>query len=285
MINRANFYHSAQQKLAFGVRQYSVSSKRAPLPTVTSSSRQQQQQQQQRGGGAAAALTPGLCPTLTAPVSQSKVPKFTMARTEFMTADLFARHRQLVETPHGSSMDAGSRPRASYKTLSELGMCKGMGLEEANIPVSKLKQIYAAPASVYMRVTPDALIPEAMRLGPLAEPLLGEDPFSNGFGALRLDGEEDVADFVDEFFDAILARPAESWSARRERQEARMARQARWMAHEMVDPVDGINGDGASGSPSYQLTSVRRKRVSKMNKHKHKKLRKRTRALRKRLGK
>ncbi|KAI7871552.1 hypothetical protein BDF14DRAFT_1878405 [Spinellus fusiger] len=36
---------------------------------------------------------------------------------------------------------------------------------------------------------------------------------------------------------------------------------------------------------TLQLTSVLRKRRLKMNKHKHKKLRKRTRALRKRLGK
>ncbi|KAI9310138.1 hypothetical protein BX666DRAFT_2011290 [Dichotomocladium elegans] len=35
----------------------------------------------------------------------------------------------------------------------------------------------------------------------------------------------------------------------------------------------------------FQMTSVLRKRRLKMNKHKHKKLRKRTRALRKRLGK
>ncbi|KAJ2744347.1 hypothetical protein GGI20_003040 [Coemansia sp. BCRC 34301] len=178
-------------------------------------------------------------------------------------------------------MDAGSRARASYKTLSELGICRGMGPEEANIPFSKLKQIYAAPASVYMRVTPDALIPEAMRLGPLAEPLLGEDPFSEGISSLRLNSE-DTADFVDEFFDTILTRPSESWSERRERQETR---QSRWMFHEMVDPVDGINGENDRSPPSYQLTSVRRKRASKMNKHKHRKLRKRTRALRKRLGK
>ncbi|KAJ2046214.1 hypothetical protein GGI01_003664 [Coemansia sp. RSA 376] len=192
-----------------------------------------------------------------------------MARSEFMTADLFARHRQLVETPHGSTMDALCRPRASFKTLGELAMCKGMGPEEANIPHSKLKQIYAAPASVYMRVTPDAMIPEAMRLGPLAEPLLGEDPFCDGLSSLKLDSE-DTADFVDEFFETILNRPT---AVRRERRESR------WMMHEMVDPVDGINGE------SYQLTSVKRKRASKMNKHKHKKLRKRTRALRKRLGK
>ncbi|KAJ2910534.1 hypothetical protein GGI21_000772 [Coemansia aciculifera] len=207
-----------------------------------------------------------------------------MARTDFMTADLFARHRQLVATTPSTSMDAGSRPRASYKTLSELWMCKGMGTEEANIPASKLKQIYAAPASVYMRVTPDALIPEAMRLGPLAEPLLGEDPFCDGIGSLRMNSE-DTDDFVQEFFDTVLLNKTAGdmpWSERRERSEMR---QSRWMAHEMVDPVDGINGSSESPALSYQLTSVRRKRVSKMNKHKHKKLRKRTRALRKRLGK
>ncbi|KAJ2365888.1 hypothetical protein H4S02_010584 [Coemansia sp. RSA 2611] len=143
-----------------------------------------------------------------------------------------------------------------------------MGLEEANVPHSKLRQIYAAPASVYMRVTPDAMIPEAMRLGPLAEPLLGEDPFSDGVGSLGL-GAEDTADFVDEFFETILNRPV----VRREK------KMSRWMANEMVDPVDGIHGE------SYQLTSVKRKRATKMNKHKHRKLRKRTRALRKRLGK
>ncbi|KAJ2812391.1 hypothetical protein H4S07_001435 [Coemansia furcata] len=256
-MNSVKLYSVARQKSTpLGItRNYSVSSKRAPaLVTV----------RQQRG------QTLGLCPTTLTP-AESKVPKFTMARTEFMTADLFARHRQLVETAHhGTTVDVLRRPRASFKTLGELALCRGMEEGEAGIPHEKLRQIYAAPASVFMRVTPDAMIPEAMRLGPLAEPLLGEDPFSDGISSLRLDAE-DTAEFVDEFFDTILNRSAAG--ARCER------RMSRWMVHEMVDPVDGINGE------SYQLTSVKRKRASKMNKHKHKKLRKRTRALRKRLGK
>ncbi|KAJ2488528.1 hypothetical protein IWW37_004721 [Coemansia sp. RSA 2050] len=250
-MSSSTLYSSVlRQKPAGFVRQYSVPSKRAPLVATTTRQRTQ---------------AIALCPPI---VSNSKVPKFTMARSEFMTADLFARHRQLVETPHGSTMDLANRPRASFKTLGELALCKGMGLEEANVPHSKLRQIYAAPASVYMRVTPDAMIPEAMRLGPLAEPLLGEDLFSDGIGSLGLEAE-DTADFVDGFFESILNQP----EVRREK------RVSRWMASEMADPVDGINGG------SYQLTSVKRKRATKMNKHKHRKLRKRTRALRKRLGK
>ncbi|KAJ2004379.1 hypothetical protein GGI02_001913 [Coemansia sp. RSA 2322] len=176
-----------------------------------------------------------------------------MARAEFLAADLFARHRQVVEPVVGSSGGGEAAQRGSFRTAGELGWLSRGGLtaEEAGVPHARLRQIYAAPASVYMRVTPDALIPEAMRLGPLAEPLLGEDPFGGGLASLRLTGD-DAADFADEFFDAIL----------------------RNSAHETAEPAEG-----------YRMTSVRRKRATKMNKHKHKKLRKRTRALRKRLGK
>ncbi|KAJ2365531.1 hypothetical protein H4S02_010656, partial [Coemansia sp. RSA 2611] len=115
-MNSSTLYSSVlRQKPASFVRQYSVPSKRAPQVATT----------RQRTQAIA------LCQPI---VSNSKVPKFTMARSEFMTADLFARHRQLVETPHGCTMDALNRPRASFKTLGELAMCKGMGLEEANVP-------------------------------------------------------------------------------------------------------------------------------------------------------
>ncbi|KAI7824491.1 hypothetical protein BX661DRAFT_199655 [Kickxella alabastrina] len=260
---------SACSNGVIGVRHYSMSGKRTPLapfPAV----RQQDKQQQQP--------TETIHPTLS---SRSKVPKFTMPRSEFMTANLFAQHRQLVEVPEITYMDMGSQPRASFKTISELSMCKGLSSKEANVPSAKLKQIYAAPASVYMRVTPDALIPEAMRLGPLAEPLLGSDSFSDGIGSLQMFGHQDeMMAFVEEFFDTILVNAKEAptpgmWSIRRERR----AVGARWMGRDMVDPMDEIN------SVDYQMTSVRRKRKTKMNKHKHRKLRKRTRALRKRLGK
>ncbi|KAJ2779869.1 hypothetical protein H4R18_003762 [Coemansia javaensis] len=257
------------------VRSYSVSGKRAPVAAAAGAASRQQDGMGPQGGGARQGAGAGLGEN----GRRNRVPKFTMAQADFAAAALFARHRQLVGPAEAgrAAMDVGRAPRPSFKTLSEVMMCKGQGADEANVPHAKLRQIYAAPASAYMRVTPDAMIPEAMRLGPLAEPLLGRDPFSDGLGALNLGrGDDESAEFVEEFFDALLdnARNAGKWSVRRER---RARQQSRWLANELVDPVDGIN--------AYQMTSVRRKRKTKMNKHKHRKLRKKTRALRKRLGK
>ncbi|KAJ1948184.1 hypothetical protein EC988_005275 [Linderina pennispora] len=190
-----------------------------------------------------------------APAAKSKVPKFAVPRSEFMVADLFAQSKQMLSTS-GEAQALGG-PRASFRTLSELSLLQGLSAAEAQVPTAPLKQVYAAPASVFMRVTPDAAIPEAMRLGPLAEPLLGMDPFRDGLSSLNLRGEE-AEEFVGEFFDTIVAG-----------NEAR----------EISEPVAEQAAEG------YQMTSVLRKRKSKMNKHKHRKLRKRTRALRKRLGK
>ncbi|KAJ1931432.1 hypothetical protein FBU59_006712 [Linderina macrospora] len=190
-----------------------------------------------------------------APAARSKVPAFTVPRSEFMVADLFAQSKQMLST--SGEVQAMSGPRASFRTLSELSLLEGQSAAEALVPRAPLKQIYAAPASVFMRVTPDAAIPEAMRLGPLAEPLLGMDPFRDGMSSLNLKGEE-VNDFVEEFFDTIVAGGG---------------------IQEIAEPVAEEAAEG------YQMTSVLRKRKSKMNKHKHRKLRKRTRALRKRLGK
>ncbi|KAJ2764416.1 hypothetical protein IWQ56_004493, partial [Coemansia nantahalensis] len=261
------------------VRRYSVSGKRAPAMGAAAAAATRQQEQQQHTGDR---QQQGLAPVIGENSNRNRVPKFTMAQSEFLAADLFARHRQLVQVPEAervAAMDAGSARRASFKTLSEILMCKGMEVEEANVPHAKLRQVYAAPASVYMQVAPDAMIPEAMRLGPLAEPLLGKDPFSDGLSTLNLARGEETAEFVEEFFDALLdnARSARKWSVRKERRAARALQQSRWLASETIDCVDGING--------YQMTSVRRKRKTKMNKHKHRKLRKKTRALRKRLGK
>ncbi|KAJ2545950.1 hypothetical protein EV175_005781 [Coemansia sp. RSA 1933] len=283
---------SGRGSLSNSVRRYSISGKRAPVVTGTSTSRQQEPHHKQVGGQEIAAqISSGS--SSTGP--KTKVPKFTMARTEFMMADLFARNRQLVEIPENSgarapAMDADTAPRASFKTLTELALCKGQTPGEANVPHAKLKQIYAAPASVYMQVvTPDVLIPEAMRLGPLTEPLLGQDTFSDGFSTLNLGGhEEEVGDFVEEFFDTIIASTSHSmahpdgvWSGREARRLGTRY-QARWLQNDMLDPIDAINEGGV---PAYQMTSVRRKRKIKMNKHKQKKLRKQQRSLNRRLGK
>ncbi|KAJ1829231.1 hypothetical protein LPJ56_000533 [Coemansia sp. RSA 2599] len=251
------------------VRHYSMSGKRAPVELTPAEKQQQEQQQQKQVSKAAAAGS----------VARSKVPKFTMARTEFMVADFFSQYRQVVGI---SGEVSGGQARPSFKTLSELALCHGQSAEDADVPRAKLRQVYAAPASVYMRVTPDAFIPEAMRLGPLAEPLLGRDSFVDGIGSLQLFGKgEEMREFVEDFFDAVLDNAKQAptpgmWSVRR----VRRARGERWMMREMVDPFDEI-----SGQTEYQMTSVRRKRKTKMNKHKHRKLRKSTRALRKRLGK
>ncbi|KAJ2786473.1 hypothetical protein GGI15_001502 [Coemansia interrupta] len=248
------------------IRRYSMSGKRAPVASEASSTSTSQEPK-----------TRGIKPAPTA--RTNKVPKFTMARTEFLTADLFAQHRQLIPSTSSANVNVSGQERPSYKTVGELLLCKGMSADEAGVPTARLRQVYAAPASAYMRVAADAMIPEAMRLGPLAEPLLGQDSFGGGIGG-ALSGAAD-SEFVEEFFDAVLenARQAPApgaWSVRR----VSRARGMRWMAGEMVDPVECIESGVV-----YRMTSVKRKRKTKMNKHKHRKLRKSTRALRKRLGK
>ncbi|KAJ1736342.1 hypothetical protein LPJ72_001499 [Coemansia sp. Benny D160-2] len=313
---------SGRNSRAITVRCYSISGKRAPQATGSATARQQQQQQQQsqekekkKQAGQQEEEDVVAAPQAGASSLRTRVPKFTIARTEFMMADLFARHRQVVvdgaDVASASAMDtnnpaaattiasaaanAAAARRPSFKTLSELALCKGQTPSEADIPHAKLRQIYAAPSSVYMQVaTPDAMIPEAMRLGPLTEPLLGLDTFSDGFSSLSLGGtgsEEEIGDFVEEFFDAIIENThhasmsqssAAGGSVRRQARREAPWYQARWMQNDMLDPVDAIN-DGAA--PAYQMTSVRRKRKTKMNKHKHRKLRKEMRSLKKRLGK
>ncbi|KAJ2387647.1 hypothetical protein GGI05_004019, partial [Coemansia sp. RSA 2603] len=229
------------------IRRYSMSGKRAPVASESSSSSSQEPKAQ------------GTKPAPT--VRTNKVPKFTMARTEFLTANLFAQHRQLIPSTSGASGNGNSlgQDRPSYKTVGELLLCKGMTAEEAGVPNARLRQVYAAPASAYMRVAADAMIPEAMRLGPLAEPLLGQDSFGGGIGG-TLQGAAD-SEFVEEFFDAVLenARRAPTpgaWSVRR----VYRARGERWMASEMIDPVERIESDHV-----YRMTSVKRKRKTKMN--------------------
>ncbi|KAJ2852109.1 hypothetical protein IWW36_000488 [Coemansia brasiliensis] len=265
---------SSQSNLGAG-RFYSVSSKRIPLVTTTTTRQQQQQQQKDIGS-----------------INSNKVPKFTVPQSEFLVANLFAQHRQLAGNFETSELDNNikqekrqqqQQERGSYKTISELLLCKGQTAAEAKIPHAKLKQIYAAPASVYMHTTVDSMIPEAKHLGPLAEPVLGKDMFADGVSTLNLDQSE-VHDFVDDFFDSLVDRTLSNmsgqWSIRREQRETRMLRGSRWMSSELVDPVDQITGQN-----DYKMSSVLRKRKTKMNKHKHRKLRKKTRALRKRLGK
>ncbi|CDS12987.1 hypothetical protein LRAMOSA05171 [Lichtheimia ramosa] len=62
-----------------------------------------------------------------------------------------------------------------------------------------------------------------------------------------------------------------------------------YASHSVTEYMSNLRPFSAPPAPSaqegFQMTSILRKRRLKMNKHKHKKLRKRTRALRKRLGK
>ncbi|KAJ1830450.1 hypothetical protein LPJ63_004928 [Coemansia sp. RSA 2711] len=237
---------------ARSTRAYSVSSKR----TLAAAATRQEQQQQRKAVEPAAAST------------SNKVPKFTMAQSDFLVANLFAQHRQLAATPEASAQAQAQPPRGSFKTVSELLLSAGLSAQEAGVPHGKLRQIYAAPASAFMRVPAEALVPEAVRWGPLAEPLLGRDMFSDGISTLNLDRAE-VGEFVDDFFDSLRERAQLAASGvRRARREARVLHASRWEAAE-----------------AYQMTSVKRKRKIKMNKHKHRKLRKKMRAVRKRLGK
>ncbi|KAJ2720273.1 hypothetical protein GGI07_004711 [Coemansia sp. Benny D115] len=255
------------------VRRYSMSGKKAPLvpeQASTESSTTGETQQPQK--------TPGIKLTSSSSTSRSKVPKFTMPQSEFMTAAFFAQNRQVVQVPEADA--AGQQvktqwivgqPRPSFKTLSELALCLGQSAKEAQIPCEPLRQVYAAPASVYMRVaTPVSMIPEAMRLGPMAEALFGQDTFSGGLSTmLKLEDmdAEDIAQVAEDAFNAMVVSRPDSEDAER------VQRTSRWML-----AMD-------NRAEEYQMTSVKRKRKAKMNKHKQKKLRKRLRAVRKRQGK
>ncbi|KAJ2831596.1 hypothetical protein J3B01_005251 [Coemansia erecta] len=190
----------------------------------------------------------------------ARVPKFTVPQSEFLTATLFAQHRQIVPAP-----DHAKTERLSFTPVSELIISPGQTAMEARVPHAPLRQIYTAPASAYMRVPDYAMMPESVHKGPIASALLGKDMFQDGVSTLNL-GASEVREFVDDFFDS-LEEQMQKCSARRMISEARMVRGSRWENETM------------------HMTSVRRKRRSKMNKHKHRKLRKSTRAQRKRLGK
>ncbi|KAJ2498610.1 hypothetical protein GGH96_004166 [Coemansia sp. RSA 1972] len=190
----------------------------------------------------------------------ARVPKFTVPQSEFLTATLFAQHRQLIPVPDHTKTD-----RLSYKPVSELIVSPGQTAMEARVPHAPLRQIYTAPASAYMRIPDFAMMPESVHKGPLASALLGKDMFQDGVSTLNL-GPSQVREFVDDFFDS-LEEQMHKVSGRRQMSEMRMLRGSRWENEAM------------------HMTSVRRKRRSKMNKHKHRKLRKSTRAQRKRLGK
>ncbi|KAJ2161951.1 hypothetical protein GGF46_001047 [Coemansia sp. RSA 552] len=230
-----------------GVCCYSVSSKRVPI--IVPAKPQEQRHALPEEGSV-----------------RSRVPKFTMAQAEFLTADLFAQERQMVQVPRQQGGE-----RASFKTVTELLRCQGQTAEEARVPHQRLQQIYAAPASVFMRINATAMVPESQRLGPLAEPLLGRDTFTGGLSTLGMDGEA-MDDFVGEFFDAIQSGDARMWSVRGQRRAAR--EEHGWRVERFY-----------AGTRTMQMSSVKRKRRAKMNKHKLQKLRKRNRAERKRLNK
>ncbi|KAJ1853132.1 hypothetical protein GGH12_001599 [Coemansia sp. RSA 1822] len=190
----------------------------------------------------------------------ARVPKFTVPQSEFLTATLFAQHRQIVPAPDHKA------DRLSFTPVSELIVSPGQTAHDARVPHAPLRQIYAAPASMYMRVPDYAMMPESVHKGPIACALLGKDMFADGVSTLNLEARE-VREFVDDFFDS-LEEQMQRGSVRRQMGEARALRGSRW-----------------AQSETMHMTSVRRKRRSKMNKHKHRKLRKSTRAQRKRLGK
>ncbi|KAJ2505706.1 hypothetical protein GGI11_006910, partial [Coemansia sp. RSA 2049] len=142
---------SGRNSRAITVRCYSISGKRAPQATGSATARQQQQQQQQqqsqekekkKQAGQQEEEDVVAAPQAGASSLRTRVPKFTIARTEFMMADLFARHRQVVvdgaDMAPASTMDtnnptitttiasaaanAASVRRPSFKTLSELAL-------------------------------------------------------------------------------------------------------------------------------------------------------------------
>ncbi|KAJ2606676.1 hypothetical protein EV177_005877, partial [Coemansia sp. RSA 1804] len=143
---------SGRNSRAITVRCYSISGKRAPQATGSATARQQQQQQQQqqqsqekekkKQAGQQEEEDVVAAPQAGASSLRTRVPKFTIARTEFMMADLFARHRQVVvdgaDMASASAMDtnnptaattiasaaanAAAARRPSFKTLSELAL-------------------------------------------------------------------------------------------------------------------------------------------------------------------
>ena len=148
-----------------------------------------------------------------------------------------------------------------------------------------------------MRIPEEAHIPESIRTGPLANILFGREDL-NALNQMNL-GSEDVQDLVTDFLDNIQeitpTMASSNWSQRKERSIKRTLQyQTRVQAYytklqakqwRLIDPTLPTTTTNTDGIKEYRLTSVLRKRKKKMNKHKHRKLRKRTKALRKRLGK
>ncbi|OMJ11980.1 hypothetical protein AYI69_g1236 [Smittium culicis] len=141
----------------------------------------------------------------------------------------------------------------------------------------------------------EAVIPELIRLGPFAESIFGSYESEVSAKNLEKNEQEDIDDLVHDYLDAVefSLNNSEFRSIRSARMMARLSqpltRYEKFLQNK--ENVASLHQDitkfntNTSSTEALQLSSVLQKKKKKMNKHKYKKLRKRTKAIRKRLGK
>ncbi|OMJ13965.1 hypothetical protein AYI70_g8176 [Smittium culicis] len=141
----------------------------------------------------------------------------------------------------------------------------------------------------------EAAIPELIRLGPFAESIFGSYESEASAKNAEKNEQEDIDDLVHDYLDAVefSLNNSEFRSIRSARMMARLSqpltRYEKFIQNR--ENVASLHQDitkfstNISSTETLQLSSVLQKKKKKMNKHKYKKLRKRTKAIRKRLGK
>ncbi|KAI8869735.1 hypothetical protein GQ42DRAFT_155930 [Ramicandelaber brevisporus] len=138
----------------------------------------------------------------------------------------------------------------------------------------------------------EASIPEAISMGPTAAKYLphmigANNAANNSAGKLYMNTANmlasDIEAIVDDFFAAVDHSARVHSSVRRAR--GALLAEHRAQRHSTHHASSLMRANESLQPVSYELTSIQRKRRKKMNKHKYKKLRKRQRALRRRLGK
>ncbi|KAJ1674228.1 hypothetical protein EV182_003705 [Spiromyces aspiralis] len=226
-----------------------------------------------------------------------------LQRSQLVDNCFYAQHRPLLEI---EAVSKKNKARLGYNsatepaTLDEPTDHSGVYSRSSSNATRPVTSIYTAKSSFFIKVPEEAHIPEFIHTGPLATTLFNRR--SEGVNAhtatveqLGFSGDE-IIDIVNDYLDAVQARHAlagsSSWSSRRERSiqrtlQDRTRSQAYYLNRQLLSWMN-INSMGFNKTQAvteYRLTSVLRKRRKKMNKHKRRKLRKRTRALRKRLGK
>ncbi|KAJ1917019.1 hypothetical protein H4219_003428 [Mycoemilia scoparia] len=237
-----------------------------------------------------------------------------LQQSQLTNTQFYAQYRPLLGIEDVSNQNKSMRGVGSSSTVTPFNNKSNITRNEN---AQEIIPTYTAKSSFFMSIPDEAEIPEFIHRGVMAEVLFDHENGStySFVGKLKLCAE-DKLELVQDYLENIQMNiengdntvgGGAGWSKRKENSIKRtLQTQTRIEKYFMdrqidewrkIDPnfvpaehrhkvdVDGVSNGASSGVVEYRLTSILRKRKKKMNKHKQRKLRKRTRALRKKLGK